>query len=36
MASSFSWSEGWTIADEQCQKIDGGYKAVKFRVFLSL
>ena len=28
--------EGWTIEDEQCQKIGGGYKAVKFRFLLFL
>jgi hypothetical protein len=28
--------EGWTIEDEQCQKISGGYKAVKFRFLLLL
>jgi len=25
---------GWTIEDEQCQKTDGGYEAVKFRFLL--
>jgi hypothetical protein len=29
-----SW--GWTIEDEQCQKIGGGYKALKFRFLLFL
>ena len=29
-------SEGWTVEDEQCQKIGGGYKAVKFRFLLFL
>jgi hypothetical protein len=24
-------SDAWTIEDEQCQKIGGGYEAVKFR-----
>jgi hypothetical protein len=28
--------EGWTIEDEQCQKIGGGYKALKFRFLLFL
>ena len=28
--------EGWTIEDEQCQKIGGGYRAVKFRFLLFL
>jgi hypothetical protein len=28
--------EGWTIEDEQCQKIGGGYKAVKFGFLLFL
>jgi hypothetical protein len=28
--------EGWTIEDEQCQKIGGGYEAVKFRFLLFL
>jgi hypothetical protein len=28
--------EGWAIEDEQCQKIGGGYKAVKFRFLLFL
>jgi hypothetical protein len=32
----FTRSEGWTIEDEQCQKIGGGYKAVKFRFLLFL
>jgi hypothetical protein len=32
----FTGSEGWTIEDEQCQKIGGGYKAVKFRFLLFL
>jgi hypothetical protein len=32
----FTPSEGWTIEDEQCQKIGGGYKAVKFRFLLFL
>jgi hypothetical protein len=27
---------GWTIEDEQCQRIGGGYKAVKFRFLLFL
>jgi len=27
---------GWTIEDEQCQKIGGGYKAVKFGFLLFL
>jgi len=27
---------GWTIEDEQCQKISGGYKALKFRFLLFL
>ena len=29
----FARSEGWTIEDEQCQKIGGGNTAVKFRFF---
>jgi hypothetical protein len=29
-------SESWTVEDEQCQKIGGGYKAVKFRFLLFL
>jgi hypothetical protein len=28
--------EAWTIEDEQCQKIGGGYKALKFRFLLFL
>lgn len=32
----FTGSEGWTIEDEQCQKIGGGYQAVKFRFLLFL
>jgi hypothetical protein len=28
--------EVWTIEDEQCQKIGGGYKALKFRFLLFL
>jgi hypothetical protein len=32
----FTRSESWTIEDEQCQKIDGGYEAVKFRSLLFL
>jgi hypothetical protein len=28
--------EGWTIEAEQCQKIGGGYKALKFRFLLFL
>jgi hypothetical protein len=28
--------EDWTIEDEQCQKIGGGYKALKFRFLLFL
>jgi hypothetical protein len=31
-----AWLEGWTIEDEQCQKIGGGYKGVKFRFLLFL
>jgi hypothetical protein len=31
-----SWNKSWTIEDEQCQKIGGGYKAVKFRFLLFL
>jgi hypothetical protein len=34
--AAFHTSEGWTIEDEQCQKIGGGYKAVKFRFLLFL
>jgi len=34
--SPFTPSEGWTIEDEQCQKIGGGCKAVKFRFLLFL
>jgi len=30
------FEEGWTIEDEQCQKIGGGYKALKFRFLLFL
>jgi hypothetical protein len=29
-------SESWTVEDEQCQKIGGGYKAVKFGFLLFL
>ena len=29
-----SWNKSWTIEDEQCQKIGGGYKTVKFRFLL--
>jgi len=32
----FTPSDGWTIEDEQCQKIGGGYEAVKFRFLLFL
>jgi hypothetical protein len=32
----FTPSEGWTIEDEQCQKIGAGYTAVKFRFLLFL
>jgi hypothetical protein len=28
--------DGWTSGDEQCQKIGGGYKALKFRFLLFL
>ncbi len=31
-----SWNNSWTIEDEQCQRIGGGYKAVKFRFLLFL
>jgi hypothetical protein len=31
-----SFRGGWTIEDEQCQKIGGGYKAVKFGFLLFL
>jgi hypothetical protein len=31
-----SWNKGWTIEDEQCQKVGGGYKAVKLRFLLFL
>ena len=27
---------GWIVEDEQCQKIGGGYKALKFRFLLFL
>jgi hypothetical protein len=27
---------GWTIEDEQCQRIGGGYEAMKFRFLLFL
>jgi hypothetical protein len=27
---------GWAIEEEQCQKISGGYKALKFRFLLFL
>jgi len=30
------WNAGWTIEDEQCQKIGGGYKAVRLRFLLFL
>jgi hypothetical protein len=32
----FQVGEGWTIEDEQWQKIGGGHKAVKFRFLLFL
>jgi hypothetical protein len=31
-----SWNKSWAIEDEQCQRIGGGYKAVKFRFLLFL
>ena len=31
-----STSQDWTIEDEQCQRIGGGYEAVKFRFLLFL
>ena len=34
--ASFTRSDAWTIEDEQCQKIGGGYEAVKFRFLLFL
>jgi hypothetical protein len=30
------WNKGWMIEDEQCQKVGGGYKAVRFRFLLFL
>jgi len=33
---SFTRSDAWTVEDEQCQKIGGGYEAVKFRFLLFL
>jgi hypothetical protein len=31
-----SWNKSWTIEDEQCQKVGGGYTAVKLRFLLFL
>jgi hypothetical protein len=31
-----TWSWGWTIEDEQCQRIGGGYAAKKFGFLLFL
>ncbi len=36
MDQSSSMSEDWTIEDEQCQRIGGGYEAVNFRFLLFL
>jgi hypothetical protein len=36
MLGIYPSEEGWTIEDEQCQKIGGGYKALKFRFLLFL
>ena len=33
---SLTRSDAWTIEDEQCQKIGGGYEAAKFRFLLFL
>jgi hypothetical protein len=33
---SSSTSQDWTVEDEQCQRIGGGYEAVKFRFLLFL
>jgi hypothetical protein len=35
-SARFTWSESWTIEDEQWQKIGGGCRAAKFRFFLFL
>jgi len=36
MDQSSSTSQDWTIEDEQCQRIGGGYEALKFRFLLFL
>ena len=30
---SLTWSESWTIEDEQCQRIGGGYKGSEVQIF---
>jgi hypothetical protein len=36
MDQSSSMPQDWTIEDEQCQRIGGGYEALKFRFLLFL
>ena len=31
-----SWNHSWTVEDEQCQKVDGGYAALKLGFLLFL
>jgi hypothetical protein len=31
-----SWNYSWTVEDEQCQKVRGGYAALKLRFLLFL